>query len=218
MSEITVRRDPERLGAKGARTRAALIRAGRAVFERKGYFESTLAEVTTEAGVAAGTLYTYFTNREELLSAIMEDAYAGTVQPTHSRPVDVGDPVERIVSGNFEYVRAFRRNRGLNKILDEARHLDPRISTLRRERGEAFFARNAETIRRLQAAGRVDEEVDPELTARSLGLMVSRHCHYVFVEPGDTAFEGEDGADRLARALTSIWLRALGIDPSDYVS
>lgn len=217
MSEVAARRDPELLGAKGARTRAALIQAGRSVFERKGYFDSTLADVTTEAGVAAGTLYTYFTNREELLSAIVEDAYAGTVQPTHSRPVEVGDPVERIVSGNHEYVRAFRRNRGLNKILDEARHLDPAIRALRKERGEAFFARNAETIRRLQAAGRVEADVDSALTARSLGLMVSRHCHYVFVDPGDPSLDTEEGVDKLARLLTSTWLRAIGINPRDYV-
>jgi len=217
MSEIVSRKDPDLLGAKGVRTRTALIRAGRAVFERKGYFESTLAEVTAEAGVAAGTLYTYFTNREELLSAIVEDAYAGTMQPSHSRPVDVGDPVERIVSGNLEYVSAFRRNRGLNKILDEARHLDPAIRRLRLQRGEAFFARNAETIRRLQTAGRVEADIDPMLTARSLGLMVSRHCHYVFVEPGDPEFDSADGVQRLSTVLTSTWLRAIGIAPRPYV-
>lgn len=206
------RKDPEELGAKGMRTRTALIRAAQTVFERRGFLETTLDEVTREAGVASGTLYTYFTNREELLTALIEDAYAQSVVPAHSRPVDEGDPVERIRAGNLEYVRAFRRNRGLNKILEEARHFDESIELSRLRRGEAFFRRNAETIGALQADGRVPESVDPEFTARSLGLMVSRHCHYVYVYPGDARFDSEEGAELFAHRLTALWLRALGMD------
>lgn len=209
---MRARKDPEELGAKGMRTRTRLIRAAQRVFERRGFLGTTLGEVTEEAGVASGTLYTYFTNREELLAALIEDAYAQSVVPAHSRPVEEGDPVERIRAGNLEYVRAFRANRGLNKILEEARHYDERIEANRLRRGEAFFSRNAETIRALQADARVPESVDPDFTARSLGLMVSRHCYYAYVYPGDERYDSEDGAERFAGELTELWLRALGLE------
>lgn len=209
------RKDPDELGAKGVRTRTRLIRAAQRVFERRGFLGTTLAEVTEEAGVASGTLYTYFTNREELLAALIEDAYAQSVVPAHSRPVDEGEPVERIRAGNLEYVRAFRANRGLNKILEEARHYDERIEANRLRRGEAFFRRNAETIRAMQADGRVPGSVDPDFTARSLGLMVSRHCYHVYVNPGDPQYDSEEGAERFAEQLTRLWLRALGLKEED---
>jgi AcrR family transcriptional regulator len=52
------------------RQREILEAAGR-VFARQG-FETTIAEVAAEAGVAVGTIYLYFKNKEELRLAVAE--------------------------------------------------------------------------------------------------------------------------------------------------
>src|SRR5687767_14810234 len=52
---------------KRARTRAALIGAAAELFDRKGYAETTVAEIAAAADVSTRTFFGYFASKEELL-------------------------------------------------------------------------------------------------------------------------------------------------------
>jgi TetR/AcrR family transcriptional regulator, fatty acid metabolism regulator protein len=45
-------------------------KAALAVFARRGFHETTVAEIAQEAGIAKGTIYLYYASKEELLIAI----------------------------------------------------------------------------------------------------------------------------------------------------
>ncbi|MEE9609109.1 MAG: TetR family transcriptional regulator [Myxococcota bacterium] len=47
-----------------------ILEAARVVIAKRGYAKTTLARIAREAGVAKGTLYLYFENKEALLAAI----------------------------------------------------------------------------------------------------------------------------------------------------
>lgn len=55
---------------KRARTRQALIEAALRIYAHKGVGELALNELAAEAGVSNGTVYNYFTTREEVLTAV----------------------------------------------------------------------------------------------------------------------------------------------------
>lgn len=55
---------------KRARTRQSLIEAALRIYARKGVGELALNELAAEAEVSNGTVYNYFTTREEVLSAV----------------------------------------------------------------------------------------------------------------------------------------------------
>ncbi|MGB8795496.1 MAG: TetR/AcrR family transcriptional regulator, partial [Mycobacterium sp.] len=59
---------------RGARTRAALIAAARKVFERDGYVDCKLTDITKAAKCATGSFYTYFANKAEIFAAVLEEA------------------------------------------------------------------------------------------------------------------------------------------------
>ena len=61
------RRDPRR-----ELTPQKLVAAARVVFERDGFHDARLADVTKEAQVSTGTLYNYFQSKEELFRAVMQ--------------------------------------------------------------------------------------------------------------------------------------------------
>ena len=65
------------LGSRGLATRERLKAAARRVLDRKGYSQMTVADVTREAGVAAGLFHRYFpdlrTLTEELLDEVMAE-------------------------------------------------------------------------------------------------------------------------------------------------
>ena len=60
--------------------REAILRAAIRVFAHNGYFNSKVADIAREAGVADGTVYLYFKSKEEILHSIfdrsMEEAIA----------------------------------------------------------------------------------------------------------------------------------------------
>jgi AcrR family transcriptional regulator len=52
--------------------RARLVEAASAVFAEKGYASTRVADIAERAGVGKGTVYEYFSSKEELLFAVFE--------------------------------------------------------------------------------------------------------------------------------------------------
>lgn len=51
-----------------------LFDAAMKLFESHGYFSTTVAQITAEAGVSKGLVYNYFDSKKDLLVALLEDA------------------------------------------------------------------------------------------------------------------------------------------------
>ncbi len=58
---------------KSGDKRAAIIEAATGLFTTEGYETTTIAEVAKKAGVAVGTVYLYFKNKQEILYAVKDD-------------------------------------------------------------------------------------------------------------------------------------------------
>ena len=54
--------------------REAILRAAIKVFARRGYFNSKVADIAKEAGIADGTVYLYFKSKDEILHSIFDRA------------------------------------------------------------------------------------------------------------------------------------------------
>jgi TetR/AcrR family fatty acid metabolism transcriptional regulator len=54
--------------------RAAILKAATGVFAEKGYFNSKVADIAKAAGVADGTVYLYFKNKDDILHSIFDRA------------------------------------------------------------------------------------------------------------------------------------------------
>jgi TetR/AcrR family transcriptional regulator, fatty acid metabolism regulator protein len=54
--------------------REAILRAAIKVFARRGYFNSKVADIAREAGIADGTVYLYFKSKDEVLHSIFDQA------------------------------------------------------------------------------------------------------------------------------------------------
>jgi AcrR family transcriptional regulator len=56
-----------------AKKRQAIVKAARVMFTMDGYEATTMAKVAQRAGVGVGTVYLYFQNKNDLLSAVKSD-------------------------------------------------------------------------------------------------------------------------------------------------
>jgi TetR/AcrR family fatty acid metabolism transcriptional regulator len=54
--------------------REAILRAAVKVFARRGYFNSKVADIAAEAGIADGTVYLYFKSKDEILHSVFDRA------------------------------------------------------------------------------------------------------------------------------------------------
>jgi TetR/AcrR family fatty acid metabolism transcriptional regulator len=67
-----VRERPARPGADPEK-RSRILKAAILIFGRRGFHEARVAEIARAAGVADGTVYLYFENKEDLLGCIFDE-------------------------------------------------------------------------------------------------------------------------------------------------
>jgi AcrR family transcriptional regulator len=189
--------------ARGARTRAALVAAARVVFERDGYLNARLTDITAEAKCSTGSFYTYFTNKEEIFAAVLEEAQEEMLHPHVREVADTEAPIAVIEASTRAYLVAYKKNAKLMRLLEQVATIDDDVRELRRNRGLAFAERNARSIRDLQERGLADAEIDPHTAARALSGMVGRMAYSVYVLGDHVPYE------ELVATLTRLWANAL---------
>ena len=85
-----------RVERRKARTRAALLAAARALFASQGLEQTTIAQIAERADVATGSFYNYFSTKEQLLEALLEDELASQRDLLRRRQDQVDDAAEKI--------------------------------------------------------------------------------------------------------------------------
>lgn len=87
-------------GTSGANARAekfnAILRAAIEVFARSGYFNAKVAEVARTAGVADGTVYLYFKNKDDLLISIFNTAMDAFIAEARAELETIEDAREQL--------------------------------------------------------------------------------------------------------------------------
>jgi AcrR family transcriptional regulator len=195
------------LTARGARTRAALVKAARALFERQGYVDTNVGDIAKKARVAHGTFYTYFASKEEIFAEVADDLQHQLLTIAEAEPHLPPDAAlsERIERANRGYLRGFAENARMMGVLEQVATFNPRLAAIRRANRRYFVQRNTASIRRWQEQGLVDERIDPGYAASALGSMVDRSA-YVWMVLGEP-YE----LDEAVIQLTRLYCNALGL-------
>ncbi len=76
--------------------REAILRAAIKVFAGKGFFNSKVADIAGEAGIADGTVYLYFKSKDEILRSIFDRAMEEFIADGRKELAAITDPAERL--------------------------------------------------------------------------------------------------------------------------
>jgi TetR/AcrR family transcriptional regulator, fatty acid metabolism regulator protein len=76
--------------------REAILRAATAVFAEKGYFNSKVADIARAAGVADGTVYLYFKNKDDVLHSIFDRAMDEFIAEGRRELASIQKPEDRL--------------------------------------------------------------------------------------------------------------------------
>ncbi len=83
-------RDPDK-------TRTNLLTIAAGLFRHKGYNGTSLSDIINEANVSKGALYHHFSNKQELLYAVVDELYRAHYLAPWQSVVAAEDPIEAIV-------------------------------------------------------------------------------------------------------------------------
>jgi AcrR family transcriptional regulator len=201
--------------ARGLATQAALVRAAQTVFERDGFLDARIADITATAGAATGSFYTYFNGKEEVFVAVVAALDEVGLHPPSlafltERHADASALAAAVAAHHRAYLEVYHRNAKMMRVVEEVTNVSPAFRRERTERAQSWLAGNREAIGRLQRDGRADRDLHPAAAARALSTMVSRTAYITFV----LEEEGAEAIDGVAETLARLWINALKLAPS----
>jgi len=91
----------------------AILRAAIKVFARSGFFNAKVADVAREAGVADGTVYLYFKNKDDILVSIFNHVMEEALWLGRQQLGEVSDPVEKLKRIVHAHLDRIGRDRNL---------------------------------------------------------------------------------------------------------
>ncbi len=101
----------------------AILRAAAKVFARSGYFNAKVSEVAKTAGVADGTVYLYFKNKDDLLTSIFNWAMEEFIASARKEMAEAADPREKLRRFAQLHFTLFERERDIAIVFQiELRH------------------------------------------------------------------------------------------------
>jgi AcrR family transcriptional regulator len=191
------------------------VRAAQEVFERDGFLDARIADITATAGTATGSFYTYFNGKDEVFLAVVEaldqvGLHPPTLEYLTERHAAAAGLVADIAAHHRAYLGTYHRNAKMMRVVEEVTNINAAFRRERTARAQPWIAGNREAIRRLQREGRADPDLDPVSAARALSTMVSRTAYIAFV----LEEEGAGSIGGLADTLTRLWVNALRLTPT----
>ena len=110
---------------RGKRTRRHLLAAGEAAFGTRGYFETSIIDITRRARVAQGTFYVYFPGKRAIFTELVQELSRDLRSAIQNAVKGQADRrrVERL--GFEAFFKFIRRHPAMYRIVRQAEFVDP---------------------------------------------------------------------------------------------
>jgi AcrR family transcriptional regulator len=103
-SESSSERD--RRAERGEATRAAVVRAARELFSKRGYAAVGTNEIVSRARVTRGAMYHHFPTKKDIFRAVYEETEKELLEEFGRRLAKIDDPWEAVVAGMRHFLDA----------------------------------------------------------------------------------------------------------------
>lgn len=197
MSELPPRRPDKR---------NLITEAAVEVFAEKGFRDARVSDIAKRAGVADGTIYLYFKNKEDILLSIFEEKMDLLLGRLQEALLGVDDPEERIrIFARFHFEQV-RTNRAAAEVLQvELRLSNKFLKEYRPEKLWAYLGVFGQIVRDGQERGLFRRDIDPFVSMWAFfGAMDELAMQWVLSRKNDR-FSLESAADQVA----GIFIRGL---------
>lgn len=169
--------------AKAQATKGAVLAGAARVFDRVGYRNAVVSEISRESNTTAGAMYHYYPSKEAVALAVIADSreqllalFAG----------DYASPLDALVRIPAELTRRFAEDpqtrASLRMVLEPGTFHEHPLDFL-----QAWQEATTELVHAAIRAGELRASVEPEATARLLIIAVVGACTLASVEADASA-------------------------------
>ncbi len=150
--------------------RERILSAAVKVFARNGYYNAKVSEVAREAGVADGTIYLYFKNKDDLLIKAFEDRMTWINDRLRSELAKVqGDALDKLHRFLELHILLAIDERELAEFITvELRQSSKFIKEYKNQKFGEFLGLLSEVIKQGQDEGLIRHNIDRHTVSRAL--------------------------------------------------
>ncbi|GHH96855.1 TetR/AcrR family transcriptional regulator [Neobacillus kokaensis] len=149
--------------------RKALLESGQILFAAKGYEQTTAKEIAAHAKVATGTFYRYFSDKRQLLMALLEDEIDNFLAP---EPHWFSSNPEFVLASLLETHANRLQKSGLYRVLPEILSKDLELAEVMQAARIRIHARILSGLQLIYEKGLTWRDLDLDILAWSIMILV----------------------------------------------
>lgn len=184
-------------------TKDRILDAALDVFSSKGYHETRVDEIVTQAGVSKGSVYFHFPNKEKLFIALVDQFADLLERRTNEAIAEQGEGIQRLQAAIETVLATFGRYRRPTKLmLVQAVGLGKIFEQKRLEMTDRFAALIKTYLDEAIAVGDI-APIDSEVVAHAwMGAIYNVVIQWVYT--------GEPAQERIVETLVPLLLGSVG--------
>ena len=103
--------------SKASDKRDRIIKAAIEVFAKNGFYNSKISEIAKKAGIADGTIYLYFKNKDDILISLFEEEMKKIIGRVRKEIDRASDPLEKLRIFTRAHLDILEENRSLAAVI-----------------------------------------------------------------------------------------------------
>ena len=175
-----------------------IIEAAVKVFASKGFYNAKVAEIAREAGIADGTIYLYFKNKDDILISLFEEKINKIILRVQAEIQKIDDPVEKLRKFITMHLKLVREDRHLAEVIQvELRQSNKFMREYDPVKFLDYMNIISSVVKEGQQRNIFRKEVSPGIVKRALfGALDEMALHFVLVK--ESRYDIEKTADEIA--------------------
>ncbi len=184
-----------------------ILEAAIRVFARKGFFQAKVSEIAREAGVADGTIYLYFQNKDDILINLFEEEMKKVIDNVKNEIDKETDPLEKIRCFARAHLSLIESNKDLAEIIQvELRQSTKFMKEYRNEKFFEYLNLIGDVVREGQAKGVIRKDIEPGIVKRALfGALDEMSRFWVLSSKRNYSI------DTAARQISEFFIRGIAV-------
>jgi TetR/AcrR family fatty acid metabolism transcriptional regulator len=145
-----------------------IIEAATKVFAKYGFYQSKISQIAKEAGVADGTIYIYFENKDDILISLFEEQMKAVLDNMARQVAKTDDPAEKLEIFASTHLGLIEMNKDMAEIIQvELRQSGKFMKEYKNERFQQYLDIIEDIITEGQKKGLFREDVIPGVAKRA---------------------------------------------------
>lgn len=148
--------------------RRRILEGALKAFAKKGFYNTKVSEIASEAGVADGTIYLYFKNKDDLLISLFEDRMEWVIERLNAELAQhQGSPVDKIRRFVHLHFLLVVEDRELAEFITvELRQSAKFVKEYKNAKFSDYLRILQTLIEDGQSAGQLSQDIDSRLASR----------------------------------------------------